>query len=103
MKFFAIRHKPTGHYLPQVKRSRGFTADEPSAGPPRLFRTEIHARVALDWWLRGVTATEWAMRYEEGYPCGEEPAGLKSRPVPSRRADDMEVVAVSVRTERGGR
>jgi hypothetical protein len=91
---FAIRHKPSGGYLPEKKGSgmrRGFTHSEPSiAEPPRLFRKIGDARMALRSWLEG--RWEPATHYDEkGYPYGTK---LVITQVLDRKAEDMEIVEV---------
>jgi hypothetical protein len=56
---YAIRQISTGFYLPQKKRKRGFTNDEPvdcNIGKilPRLFSKIGPAKVALFYWLQGI-------------------------------------------------
>jgi len=86
---YAIRHKPTGHFLPQSKRRRGFTNDEPCPYPlPRLFVREQDAKVALTWWLRGITEAEGHGPFDG--PDFDD--GLTTTPVPGRKAEDMEIV-----------
>lgn len=45
---FAIRHIPTGRFLPERwRKGRGYSHDEPSYGFPRLFPSERSAKQAL--------------------------------------------------------
>ena len=91
MKLFAIRHIPTGHYLPgrtRKKNDRGFTFDVPYAMGdciPRLFVTEKSAKAALRAWLKGKHHSHWDV---DGGIAGYE----RIEPVPSRKPEEMEVV-----------
>lgn len=86
--FFAIRHKPSGGYLPQ-QNSYGFTRTEPSCSePPRLFSKIGPCKQALDRWVQG----EWY----EGSPNEEGEVKVKILPKPGRRAADMEIVEVAL-------
>lgn len=94
---WAIRHKPTGHCLPEPtgRMGRGGSHTEPSADlPPRLFRTELGAKRALTAWLRGKFtrsgSRDWETGlWEEDYPDVTLVAG--------RRAEDMEIVHREIR------
>ena len=55
---YAIRHKPTGFYLPEPagRQNRGSSHTEPvdcTDERPRLFISELAARRSLIQWLRG--------------------------------------------------
>lgn len=98
MKFFAIRHKPSGGYLP-AGRGRGFTHDAPSTNdPPRLFRSRKGALQALRWWLKGclyerLVVDSWSEDADR-YGTIEQKA-----PEEERRAEDMEVVLLRLESE----
>ena len=94
-EFFAIRHNPSGGFLPELSGVRaGFTHTEPELDSvPRLFTSEAGARRALTWWLKGVTSVyrgqstnpdSWG-EYEEDWSTTVEE---------HRKAEDMEVVPV---------
>lgn len=87
--FLAIRHKPSGGFLPQMT-SYGFTRQEPTLeAPPRLFTKPGAATQALDRWLAG----EWFEgRYNED--TGEQTLNVVKRP--DRRASEMEIVEVEI-------
>lgn len=91
MKYFAIRHKPTGKYLPQGSKKRGgFTSDTPmdmSKRPPRLFMKKHHAQYALDLWVKG----RWGVRL-----TAEHDDFLVPSPVKGRNKDDMEIVEIEI-------
>jgi hypothetical protein len=92
---YAIRQKSTGNFLPQAHdgRGKGFTRDEPvpaSEHLPRLFALKQSARAALRWWLQGITS-----RCYSGGSLEDEPyEDTKTVLVPTRRAEDMEIVVV---------
>ena len=61
-ELFAIRHKPTGAFLPmRWDKRRGYSFDEPTPGAvPRLLKTEQAAKAALRAWLAGKwVVTSW--------------------------------------------
>lgn len=86
---YAIRHKPTGAYLPMRWESRrGYSHDEPIPGAvPRLFKNEKAAKAALKAWLAGT----WTRHVSQTY-YGEYDEILETKPVESRKAEEMEVV-----------
>lgn len=95
MKLFAIRHKPTGRYLPAHKPGEGgFSYDDPQPMTckygPRLFTTIRGAQNALTAWLRGKFE-----RVRE--QCGEfgedESIYVEPKAVLGRKRDNMEIVA----------
>lgn len=87
--FLAIRHNPSGGFLPQMT-SYGFTRCNPSlTEPPRLFTKPGAATQALNRWLEG----EWM----EGFyndETGEQQ--IKIIPRHDRRRTDMEIVEIEV-------
>lgn len=88
---YAIRHKPTGGWIP-ARRGRGGSHDEPRlTGTPRLFTSAQSARSFLVQWLKGIhvrhvsSQTTWG-----GFPeTGDE---VVIRKVESRKKEDMEIV-----------
>jgi len=81
--FYAIRHKPSGGYIP-VARGRGATWVEPSTTkPPRLFETLHDAQVALTWWLKGGAYNRFERRWD-----------------PTSGADDVIILQVKVKAHR---
>jgi hypothetical protein len=96
---FAIRHKPTGLFLPATNAKgrvaqRGFTHREPSAGLPRLFLGERAAKAAMRCWIQGA----WENDYGVGdyYTSPGELQGCSPRPRPDRKAEEMEIVRLSL-------
>ena len=93
---WVIRHKPTGHVMPQSSRKKhGYTHDEPvpleSHHCPRLFAREQDAKTALTWWLKGETS----VRYSGDY-YGEIDEDWHTEPVVERKAEDFEVVPMEL-------
>jgi hypothetical protein len=92
MRYFIIRHKPTGFALPFVGRgATHMEPQDPTVWPPRLFAKEGAAKTALTWWLKGRTSVT--------YTCGdgwevEADEHWHTEPVEDRRAEGMEVVLV---------
>lgn len=86
MRVFAIRHKPSGEYMPaQMFRTarRGWSYWDPGSEEcggvtivPRLFATIGPAKRALNAWLVGPIA----------------PGGQCIRPAVPRRRDEMEII-----------
>jgi hypothetical protein len=90
--YFAIRHKPSGRYLPELPGQRGgYTHLEPRAwhlGPIRLFPIKRNARLALKIWLRGM----YNVRRSYGNFEENDIVEAETEPVPSRKAEEMEIV-----------
>lgn len=107
---YAVRHKPTGFYIPRPQRSDGrggsFTkpfnfADPNSNGlssrtmknaQPRFFTEERAAKIFLNAWLQG----KWVChRLYGGYDddWGEETYPVKDE---TRVAEDMEIIPVEI-------
>lgn len=96
--YYAIRHKPTGHFLPRYPGQKGGTWVEPTdKEPPRLFKTGRHAAVALGHWLQGQKTVTYTRRHsmwgDEDWP--EEVV----KPVESRIATDMEIVRIRLEVD----
>lgn len=102
MKVYAIRHIPTGRFMPVPtgKNGSGSSYWEPiedfTVGRvPRLFPLRRPASSALTQWLRGrhVVVTE-RTHPDDGFgQSWDKPIGTTVEPDPSRKADDMEIVA----------
>ena len=89
--FLAIRHRPSGGLLPNV-RGYGFTRTEPSlTDPPRLFAAHGPAQQALNYWLQG----EFTEKSDYDTDYGAE-LTLHCKKRPDRRADQMEIVEVEI-------
>ena len=90
-KYWVIRHKPSGGYLPGLPSGlrAGYTHTEPELhSVPRLFADKGAARRALTWWLKGVTSVhrsrDWDGDYDETW---------HEEAMPERKLEDMEVVS----------
>ncbi len=102
MKYFAIRQKKTGFFLPQSDRTvrAGHTHSEPTDPkklPPRLFTREGPAKCALTWWLKGVHNEDYGIDedfYGHDYKYQKGPTD----PVEgtARDPESMEVVPITV-------
>lgn len=97
MKFWLIRHKPTGFYLPQPdgRMERGGSHVEPAdknEQEPRLFKSRRAATNALGQWLRG------KFTRGSGYDSlnHEYYEDISVTPVPSRVKADMEIVELEM-------
>lgn len=91
---WAIRHKPSGNFIPASIRGK-YTQSEPTPNCiPRLFDTKQGAMSALNRWLEGI----WRLSY---YRCGEYDSewdynwGPEQPPTP-RVKSEMEVVEVEI-------
>lgn len=100
MIFYAIKHKPTGWYLPPGLGTggRGFTHCEPVDGQayhPRLFHTLGAARCALAWWLKGATSVARSGSLSWEYDDYVE--SWHTEPMPERVAEEMEIVKIELK------
>jgi len=67
---YAIKHIPTGHYLPEPtgRSGRGGSHTEPVPADkerPRLFYSELSAKRALTAWLQGKHVADMGYEYDE--------------------------------------
>lgn len=91
MASFAIRHKPSGTWLPTTykhgQRAGATHVDAPFEGTPRLFQSRVGAENCLRWWLGGTP-----QRRHQDNPsrisCGYG--------TPSRNPLDMEICEVEL-------
>jgi hypothetical protein len=97
-----IVHRPTGGFLPES--CGGYTRTEPTCDPlevPRLFPTEVAARKALTWWLKGkhrLHCEVWSGHDTLGGLNEVVYSGpSKPEPVESRKAEDMAVVPMRLK------
>ncbi len=94
MVCYAIRHNPSGLFLP-AGRARGFTYDEPSSGIPRLFSKRKAAEMAMKCWLAG----PWKKEYETDDWSGSKftiGASAPDSPPENRKPEEMEIVTVII-------
>lgn len=86
--FLAIRHKPSGGFLPAVK-GYGFTRTEPTLdSPPRLFEKTGPCNQALNRWLEGAL---W-----EGPENDEGEITIRCIRKPERSRSSMEIVEIEL-------
>lgn len=86
--FLAIRHKPSGGFLPAVK-GYGFTRTEPTLEqPPRLFEKPGPCRQALNRWLEG--------ELYEGVESDDGLLAIRCIPKPNRSRETMEIVEIEL-------
>ena len=92
MIFYAIRHKPTGLYLPR-REARGATHREPTAAlqQARFWHRERDAKGFLTVWLQGKASMreyqDWQGDYDVEYSVD---------PVPTRKREEMEIVRLEL-------
>ena len=97
-RLYAIKHTPTGGYLPEVDGRSGYTYTEPVTvdalyGAPRLFHTKGGARRALRWWLNGkLHVTTYTSTNPDSW--GEIDQDWHHDPTPERKEEDMEIVTM---------
>ncbi len=96
MKVYAIRHKPSGRFMPYRRNSRGASYDEPTADMakgemPRLFPTQDSARRTLVAWLQGI----WKDEYYDTID-GPDYTGPAPTKQPDRKKDDMEIIILTL-------
>lgn len=96
-KYFAVRQKSTGKYLPEVETRGGYTHTEPQPFklvPPRLHMHAGSARRAKDAYCRGVHVrrSENVASYESFDPEYVESIDIKDGT--ARDPNDFEVVDV---------
>ena len=103
MIYYLIRHKATGEFMPELKRTRGYSHWNPSKletinglskkllGTPRLFRSIKHSRNAINQWNAMPNAT---FGYKPNY-FGEEDYDVNIEP-DGRSKDDLEIIDVNI-------
>lgn len=90
MKAYAVRHKPSGLFIPRLEtgRQRGGSHLEPSADrEARLFFNQISARAFLSNWLRGKHEYYSEQDYE-----GNFDDYVRVVVQPHRKKEEMEIV-----------
>lgn len=98
MRVYAIRHRISGQWLPDASHKsrghrRGSSWTEPAPGVmPRLFKRPGDAHGFLTVWARG---GQKAITERTGTWQGEDDhTVIKVTPMPHRKAEDFEVVAL---------
>ena len=97
-KYWIIKEKNSGRFLPVQMGRYGFTHVEPCAYPfsPRLFSREQDAKTALTWWMKGIiTVTRTHTQNWDGeYEIDED---WHTQEVPERSREDFEIVPVELK------
>lgn len=100
MRRYAIRHKPTGDYMPQLNNQKGYSSTGPMiAGGdlgPRLFISRRRAQMALNAWLRGEWIRVYTMHSDMMDYTSEDIDRMKIEPRPNRKKEDMEIVCFNL-------
>lgn len=101
IKFYAIRHKPTGHFLPQPKGKNGtggswVEPSDPKEVIPRLMVSERSAKGVLNAWLQGTFKASWDTDWDSGHRYVDD---IKIQKKPDRIPEDMEIVVVTLQIE----
>lgn len=101
MIYYAIRHKASGEFMPQLKKNRGYSHWNPSnsehtmiaktLGVPRLLDTRRRAARCIHMWANNPNS-----RYA-GYTTayGEDDYGIDMKD-DGRKAEDLEVVELDL-------
>lgn len=90
MKAYAVRHKPSGLFIPRLEtgKRRGGSYLEPSdEREPRLFFNKLSARAFLSNWLQGIFKSSYYTNYD-----GESEPTLDLIKQPHRKKEEMEIV-----------
>lgn len=90
MKAYAVRHKPSGLFIPRLEtgKRRGGSHLEPSAErEARLFFNQISARAFLSNWLRGKFENHSSQNWD-----GDYDDYVRVIAQPHRRKEEMEIV-----------
>lgn len=95
---YAVRHIPSGSYLPTRKKS--FTVMEPQPAdvvPPRLHVSYKRAAMAMHAWVRGhhIATWEW-WSSDDPYSSAGGPYvdDIRIKPVSGRNIEHMEIVEI---------
>lgn len=106
VSLFAIRHKPTGDYIPkpQGRDGRGGSHLEPveptgsKETRPRFFDSHRSAKIFLSSWLKGKYVADRG--FWEGHPGSDYERdyfeNITIVPVSSRIAEEMEIVEYTI-------
>lgn len=96
MKYYCLRDKETGEYMPLLKRNVGYTYWNPGDednGIIRFFKSERAARIASSIWCSGEIRTEYGNCGEFSLECDTY---LTQKKVDNRYKCRLEVVPVTV-------
>jgi len=96
MKYWVIKHIPTGSYFPLSSRGgkRGSTyINLPFNGIPRLFSKHGAAKITLDWWLKGSAKLDYDYDDGHSYVVG----AIQGSGDPSRISTDMKIITIEIK------
>lgn len=95
MHRFALRHKPSGQFIPEPTTStgRGGSHVEPGPGWPKLFKTEGAVKGYLTVWLKG----KQTRSYGYDMHTGDDWEHVNLEPIPSRKREEMEIVVFELK------
>lgn len=101
---FALRHKPTGNWLPATRYGKGASFDEPlplakCPRGPRLFFNYQSARNALIAWLQG-QYSKVSPDFNLGQIFSDDNVRYAYTPIQSRKREEMEIVEFSLQETR---
>ena len=92
MRYYAIREKATGLFMPAPKDGERRTALVPTNDrPPRLFTEERHAKAFLTMWCKGIQKEHHYQDYE-----GNWEGGIDLVKGTARNRDDYVIVTMGV-------
>jgi hypothetical protein len=97
MKYWVIKHIPTGSYFPLSSRGgkRGSTyINLPFKGIPRLFSKHGAATITLDWWLKGRAKVDYD---NDGDGSSYAVGAIQGNGDPNRISSDMEIIAIELK------
>lgn len=98
MKFWVIRHKPTGTFMPARVNATHYDFDRlAGVHEPRLFKTERAAKNCATCWAQGSWAQE-EVTESDGWehPSYTYLSAPVPQTVPGRQREDLEVVPVEL-------
>jgi len=90
--FYAVRHRPTGLYLPVYQGSTHYDFNNPTGGSPRLFTSLGAARGWLTMYCKGPIVKQFSHHYE----YGTEYEGLGHDTSRARDRREFEIVRVTL-------
>ena len=103
MTYYMIRHKATGEFMPELRRTRGYSHWNPSKfetaehlkdkllGVPRLLSSRRRASKCIDAWNANPNSV-WSIR--QSY-LGNDDEFIDTKP-DGRSKDDLEIVEVNL-------
>lgn len=103
MRYYLIRHKASGEFMPELRRTRGYSHWNPAKvdtvqnlgskviGTPRLFPTRKMAHNSINQW----NANPNAYNGPKGNGFGYDDYGFNINP-DGRSKDDLEIVEVDI-------